>query len=140
MSWILAIAVFSCLASGLYLALSRDLLRVVLGLALLGSGVNLMLFGAGRINGPLPAVIPLGEATLAAGMGNPLPQALVLTAIVIGFSLVCFSLVLALAVLRAQSTDDIDAMRDAEPVPTDPVKPPYPDARLEAPLSMGDSK
>ena len=138
MSWILAIAVFACLAAGIYLALSRDLLRVVLGLAVIGSGANLMLFGAGRINGPLPAVIPLGEATLAAGMGNPLPQALVLTAIVIGFALVCFSLVLALGVLRAQSTDDINALRDAEPVPTDAVKPPYPDARLDAPVSMGE--
>jgi multicomponent Na+:H+ antiporter subunit C len=127
MIWWLAIAIWACLSAGFYLALSRDLFRLVLGLAILGSGANLLLFAAGRIYTATPAVIPVGEASLNAG-ANPLPQALVLTAIVIGFSLVCFCLVLLLRLVQSLRSDDTSHYRAAEPLPTDPIKPPYPTA------------
>lgn len=115
-------------ASGAYLALSRDLLRCVLGLAILGSAVNLLLFAAGRVDSATPAIMRAGEAALGAS-ANPLPQALVLTAIVIGFVLTCFSLVLVLRIVHTSESDDVDALRDAEPTPTDPHAPPEePDA------------
>lgn len=123
MIWAVAFAVFASLAAGTYLMLSRDLLRCVLGLALLGNGANLALFAGGRLGPAQPPVVPLGEAALT-GAANPLPQALVLTAIVIGFALLCFSLVLALRLIQRAGTDDALALRAAEPVPTDPVKPP----------------
>ena len=125
MIWWLALAIWACLSAGLYLALSRDLFRLVLGLAVLSSGANLLLYAAGRIYTATPAVIPVGEATLTAG-ANPLPQALVLTAIVIGFSFICFCLVLLLRLVQSLRSDDMKTYRDAEPVPTDPIKPPYP--------------
>ncbi|MCU0976125.1 MAG: NADH-quinone oxidoreductase subunit K [Steroidobacteraceae bacterium] len=106
--------------------LSRDLLRCVLGLALLGNGANLALFAAGRLGATAPPVVPLGEAALA-GAANPLPQALVLTAIVIGFALLCFSLVLVLRLIQRAGTDDALELRAAEPVATDAVKPPLAD-------------
>ncbi len=131
MIWAFALAVWVTVTAGLYLAMSRDALRVVLGLAVLGSGVNLLLFASGRVGSALPAVVPPGGEVLAADAANPLPQALVLTAIVIGFALVCFSLVLVLRLIRDAGTDDALELRHAEPRPTDPVKPPLPDAASE---------
>lgn len=130
MIWALALAVWVSVTAGVYLTLSRDLLRIVLGLAVLGSAANLVLFAAGRLGSAQPAVVPLRE-TLLTDAANPLPQALVLTAIVIGFALVCFALVLVLRLIRDAGTDDALALRYAEPVPTDPVKPPLPDPATE---------
>ena len=127
MTVVLAITVFVTVSAGVYLAMTRDVFRGVIGLAVLGAAANLVLFAAGRPGSPLPAVIPPGETTLT-GAANPLPQALVLTAIVIGFALVCFALVLLLRLIRDTGTDDAAALRHAEPVADDPVKPPYPAA------------
>jgi multicomponent Na+:H+ antiporter subunit C len=126
----IALVVFATVTVGVYLALSRDLFRIVLGLAMVGSAANLVLFAAGRLGPTAPAVVPIGGNALA-DAANPLPQALVLTAIVIGFALVCFSLVLMLRLIRDAGTDDALALRDAEPVPADPVKPPLPDPAFE---------
>ncbi len=120
---LLALTVFVSVSAGLYLVTSRDLFRSVIGLAILGAAANLVLFGAGRIGSPLPAVVPLGERILGES-ANPLPQALVLTAIVIGFALLCYSLVLVLRLIREAQTDDALALRHAEPLARDPVKPP----------------
>jgi multicomponent Na+:H+ antiporter subunit C len=126
MIWAFAFAVFVSVTAGVYLALSRDLLRIVLGLSVLGAGANLVLFAAGRVGASAPAVVPAGLSALDAGAANPLPQALVLTAIVIGFALVCFSLVLVLRLIRDAGSDDAQALRHAEPPADDPVKPPLP--------------
>jgi multicomponent Na+:H+ antiporter subunit C len=123
MTALLAIVIFVSVSSGVYLALSRDIFRCVIGLALLGAAANLVLFSAGRLGSALPAVVPLGEQALA-DAANPLPQALVLTAIVIGFALVCYALVLLLRLMHDARTDDADALRHAEPPPDDPIKPP----------------
>ncbi len=122
MSWLLALSVGALLAAGVFLLLSRQLLRLVLGVSLVGSGVNLLLFAAGRIGPTAPPVVELGEQVLT-GAANPVPQALVLTAIVIGFALVCFSLILALAVQQAGGDADVDSLRDAEPPPGADGKP-----------------
>jgi multicomponent Na+:H+ antiporter subunit C len=126
MIWVFAFTIWVTITAGLYLAMSRDLLRIVLGLAVLGGGVNLLLFASGRVGSPEPAVVPIGERVLAATAANPLPQALVLTAIVIGFALLCFSLVLVMRLIHDARTDDALALRLAEPPPTDAVKPALP--------------
>ncbi len=123
MIWVLSATVWVTLAVGVYLTLSRDVLRCVLGLAILGSAMNLILFASGRIGSGLPAIIPLGERLLG-DSANPLPQALVLTAIVIGFALLCFSLTLVLRLIDRAGSDDALALRHAEPLPDDPIKPP----------------
>ena len=132
MSALLVFSIWVTLTAGLYLALSRDMLRCVLGLAMLGAGANLLLFASGRLTSAQPAVVLAGEQALRAA-ANPLPQALVLTAIVIGFALLCFSLVLLLRLIPAAGTDDAQALRSAEPAPTDPVKPPLPQPGCEPP-------
>jgi len=111
-------------AASVLLILSRDTLRLVIGLAMLGGAANLMVFLAGRPGSVLPPIIAAGAETLPASAANPLPQALVLTAIVIGFALLCFSLVLIASLARHDPRQDADALRAVEPEPTDPIKPP----------------
>ena len=131
MTALIALVVFITVSAGIYLALSRDIFRCVIGLAILGAAANLVLYAAGRLGSANPAVVPLGDQLLV-DSANPLPQALVLTAIVIGFALVCYSLVLLLRVMRDAKTDDAVALRHAEPRPDDPVKPPAGDPACDA--------
>lgn len=109
-----AIVFGAMLAVAFYLLMSRHLLRMVLGLLLLGNAVNLAIFVAGRLSSYAPPLVPEGSLGLATS-ANPLPQALILTAIVISFSLVAFAVVLFERAHRALGTLDPDAMREAEP-------------------------
>lgn len=102
-------------AAALYLMMSKHIVRVLLGVALLGNAVNLLLFTAGRLTREVPPIIPQGADTLAVGAANPLPQALILTAIVISFSFFCFLLVLTYRAYQDLGTDDTTDMRVAEP-------------------------
>lgn len=104
------------LAAAFYLLLSRHVVRMLIGVALLGNGVNLSLFIAGRLTRDVPPVMGAGEEVLKAGAANPLPQALILTAIVIGFAMFSFLLVLAYRAYQSLDADNTDAMRVAEPV------------------------
>lgn len=102
-------------ATGVYLMLSNHLLRVVFGVILIGTAANVVVFAAG---GLLPEAAPLiaeGDVAPAAAVANPLPQALVLTAIVIGFALAAFALALTAAAHRKLDTLDPEEMRTAEP-------------------------
>ena len=102
-------------AAALYLMMSKHIVRMLLGIAILGNAVNLLLFTTGRLTREVPPIIPEGSDTLSAGAANPLPQALILTAIVISFSFFCFLLVLAYRAYQDLRTDDTDEMRVAEP-------------------------
>lgn len=111
---VLALGFGALVAAGTYMTLSRHLLRMVLGLSLLAIGVNLLLFLAGRVGPEVPAFVNASTGVVPAGSANPLPQALVLTAVVIGFSLLSFALVLAYRAQGALGTLDTDAMVEAE--------------------------
>ena len=109
-------------AAGIYLTLSRDLLRAIIGISLIGTAANLVLFVTSRPGEIAPPVVPIG-ATILENAANPLPQALVLTAIVIGFSLTCFSLILVLAIIQRTGSRDSDLLVAAEPPPAADGKP-----------------
>lgn len=111
----LAVLIAFFFAVAIYLLLSRHVIRIMLGVAILGNGVNLLIFTSGRLTREIPPIIPYGLATPATVTANPLPQALVLTAIVISFSFFAFLLVLAYRAYQALETDDTDEMRLAEP-------------------------
>lgn len=102
-------------AAAIYLMLSRHIVRVLLGIAILGNAVNLLLFTSGRLTREVPPIIGAGSDTLSAEAANPLPQALILTAIVISFSFFAFLLVLSYRAFQELKTDDTDEMRLAEP-------------------------
>ena len=91
-------------ACGVYLLLRGRSFPVVLGLTLLSYAVNLFLFAMGRLTVGRPPVIAPG----ATGYADPVPQALVLTAIVIGFAMTAFVIVLALKARAELGTDRVD--------------------------------
>jgi multicomponent Na+:H+ antiporter subunit C len=93
---------------GVYLILRRTLLRVLFGIVLLSNAVNLALLTVGRVLRAAPPILPEGATAPVAAAANPLPQALVLTAIVIGFGLVAFALVLVYRVYWTFDTIDTD--------------------------------
>ncbi len=109
-----ALAFGVLVAVAAYLILSRNVLRVVLGLLVLSNAANLSLFIAGRMESATPPLVAAGETTIAVS-ANPLPQALILTAIVISFSLAAFTIALFEAAHRRVGTVDSDRMRVAEP-------------------------
>ncbi len=109
-----AVATGAVAAAGIYMMLERNVFRVVLGLAMLATAANLVIFLAGRIGPVDPAIIQPGNDVLAEAASNPLPQALVLTAIVIGFALIALAAVLAYRTYGALGTLDGDEMTAAE--------------------------
>jgi multicomponent Na+:H+ antiporter subunit C len=108
MEGLLALASGVLYAAGVYLMLRRRLAQLIIGLALLSNGTNLLIFTAGGLTRARPPVIPAGLPALVEPYADPVPQALVLTAIVIGFGLTAFSLVLAHRVHATVGTDDVD--------------------------------
>jgi len=120
---ILAISVGVLVACAVFLILSRDLVRVMLGVAILSNAANLLIFTSGRVVRDAPPLVPGNLEVPAGAVANPLPQALILTAIVIGFSLLAFALVLTYRAYAAMRTVDVDAMREAEPAYPDQAPP-----------------
>jgi multicomponent Na+:H+ antiporter subunit C len=105
---VLALASGVLYAAGIYLMLRRRLAQLIIGLGLLSNGTNLLIFTAGGLTRARPPVVPDGAQSLVEPYADPVPQALVLTAIVIGFGLLAFSLVLAHRVHDTVGTDDVD--------------------------------
>jgi len=91
-------------ASAVYLLLRARIFPMVLGLSLLGYAINIFLFTSGRLRLESAPLVEHGLALLP----DPLPQALVLTAIVIGFGMTAFLVVLALRVLHEFGNDEVD--------------------------------
>lgn len=114
MNLVYAAALSVLTAVGLYLLLSRHIMRMIFGVMLISAGVNLVIFLAGRIGATLPPVMGGDQTALASDAANPLPQALVLTAIVIGFSLIAFVVALALKIYRDTGTLDTRELNHAQ--------------------------
>lgn len=96
-SLVLAITVGMLFATGTYMILRRGQIKLILGLALFSHGVNLLLLGAGQLTRGIPPIFLEKDeyiAELARGLADPLPQALILTAIVISFGITAFVIVL----------------------------------------------
>jgi multicomponent Na+:H+ antiporter subunit C len=108
MEVLLALAAGVLYAAGIYLMLRRRLAQLIIGLGLLSNGTNVLIFTAGGLTRAQPPVVAEGAGQLFAPYADPVPQALVLTAIVIGFGLLAFALVLAHGVHATAGTDDID--------------------------------
>jgi multicomponent Na+:H+ antiporter subunit C len=108
MEVLLALASGVLYTAGIYLMLRRRLAQLIIGLGLLSNGTNLLIFTAGSLIRARPPVVPEGAERLVSPYADPVPQALVLTAIVIGFGLLAFALVLAHRVHATVGTDDVD--------------------------------
>ncbi|WP_404347409.1 Na(+)/H(+) antiporter subunit C [Sutcliffiella horikoshii] len=110
MEIIMTIVAGVLVATATYLMLSRSILRIIIGTALLSHGAHLLLLTMGGLKrGAAPL---LGQE--ADAYTDPLPQALILTAIVIAFGVTSFLLVLAYRAYQELKTDDMDQLRGNE--------------------------
>ncbi len=115
MALLLAVTVGVLYACGAYMLLRRSLVKLVIGLVLLGHAANLLIItAAGVVARGRPPIVAETAAALTLPYADPLPQALVLTAIVIGFGVQAFALVLLKRAYQAVGTDDLDAMRSTD--------------------------
>ncbi len=104
MEAMLAMAVGTLVAGGIYLLLRARTFPVIVGLSLLSYAVNVFIFAAGRVAAGLPPII----SSTATGYADPLPQALVLTAIVISFGMTAVILMMALGAFLSSGNDRVD--------------------------------
>jgi len=114
MDAVLAVLGGTMIAGGIYLMLDKNLIRFIFGLALGSNAVNLLIFAAGRPNTSHPPLIPQEAAVPATTVANSLPQALILTAIVIGFALLVFVFILFFRAYESLGTIDTDALNGDE--------------------------
>lgn len=104
MEALITLAIGALVACGVYLLLRARTYPVILGIMLIGYAVNLFLVAMGRVGQGAPPIIQEGVSAYV----DPLPQALVLTAIVIGFGMAAFVVVLALSAGIHAQTDHVD--------------------------------
>lgn len=109
MELVLAIVAGVLYATGLYLMLRRRLAQLIIGLGLLSNGSNVLILAAAGVTRAKPPIISQTAMT-AEQFADPVPQSLILTAIVIGFGVLAFSLVLAHRVNESGGSDDIDTI------------------------------
>lgn len=114
MNFVLAIVIGFLFSSGVYLLIRRSLVKLILGIALLAHGANLLIFTVGRAQQPAhktPPIIEQGKPVLEGMFTDPLPQALVLTAIVIGFGVLAFTLILIRETAFTAETGDVSQLQ-----------------------------
>lgn len=112
MEGLLALVIGTLFASGTYLILRRSITKLLLGLMLLSHGANLLLFTLSGLRRGAPPLLETSES--AVGVADPVPQALILTAIVIGFSLNAFTLILAYRADQVVGSDDLQKMETTD--------------------------
>jgi multicomponent K+:H+ antiporter subunit C len=115
MEFLVASAVGVMAAAGVYLLLRGRTFPVVLGLALLSYAINAFLFAMGRLSINQPPLV----SAAASGYTDPLPQALVLTAIVISFGMTAVIVVMALRAFLESGDDDVDLLAERRDGPSE---------------------
>ena len=108
MEAIFALAVGIMAGAGIYLILRPRTFQVIIGLSLLSYAVNLFIFSMGRLTVGVPPIMPKGGFVDPTRYADPLPQALVLTAIVISFATTALFLVVMMASRGMTGTDHVD--------------------------------
>ena len=117
-----AILVGLMVAASIYLILDRNLIRFIFGLVLAGNAINLLIFTVGGMTSQPPPLIPHDLNAMREPFANALPQALILTAIVIGFALLSFIFILFYRTYQEIGTVDTESMKIAE-AESDPLQP-----------------
>jgi multicomponent Na+:H+ antiporter subunit C len=111
---VMALLVGALYAAAFYLLLARSTIKLIFGLLLLGHAANLLIFAASGLVRGKPAIVPEGADSLLAGYADPVPQALILTAIVISFAVLAFAAVLVKRAYVESGTDDTEEMGAGE--------------------------
>jgi multicomponent Na+:H+ antiporter subunit C len=114
METVLAFVIGTLYSMGLYLILRRSFVKLVFGIVILGQATNLLIFTAAGLTRAKAPIIAEQASTLGPAAADPLPQALILTAIVISFGILAFALVLLRRAYRVIGNDDLDDMRGTD--------------------------
>lgn len=114
MEALIAVVVGVLFAAGTFSLMRRSIVKLVIGVVLISQGANLLVFTSGGLMAGRPALVPLGDKVPPVPFGDPLPQALTLTAIVIGFGLTAFLLALVARAHEAVGSDDINAFNKTD--------------------------
>jgi multicomponent Na+:H+ antiporter subunit C len=117
METVLALLTGAMVAGSVYLMLSKCLVRFIFGLVLASNAVNLLIFAAGRPDTDQPPLIPDGLSQPEVIIANSLPQALILTAIVIGFAILVFVFILFFRAYQTLGSIHTETMTGAEDAP-----------------------
>ena len=112
MEIVMSVAIGFLFMAAVYLMLSKSLIRIIIGTGLLSHGAHLLLLTMGGLGGNSPPVV--AEGVSVSVYADPLPQALILTAIVISFAVTSFFLVLAYRSYQELGTDNMDLLRGTE--------------------------
>ncbi|SMO40096.1 multisubunit sodium/proton antiporter, MrpC subunit [Saccharicrinis carchari] len=113
MEILLAVLVGILYTAGVYMVLRRSILKFIIGIMFISNATNLIVFLASGIVAGKPAFVD--DTVINAGeIADPLPQALVLTAVVIGFGIVVFALALKLKFFELTGTDDLDQLKKTD--------------------------
>jgi multicomponent Na+:H+ antiporter subunit C len=110
----LAMVIGTLYTGGLYLMMRRNLIQLIIGLGLLSHGANLLIFTAGGLRRGGAPILAEGEKAFQTVPADPLPQALILTAIVISFAVTAFALVLFLRTYQTVGKDDVDELKETD--------------------------
>jgi multicomponent Na+:H+ antiporter subunit C len=111
---VLAIVVGGLYSAGFYLILRRSIVKLLIGLTLLSNAANLLIFTAGGLTRGRAPLVPKEELRPLQPFADPLPQALILTAIVIGFGVLAFAMVLAYRAYQTVGIDDLDKLKSTD--------------------------
>ena len=114
MNLIMSITIGMLFTAGIYMILRRSFVKVIIGLMLLSHAANLLIFTIGRLTRGNPAIIPDNAKKITGDFAEPLPQALILTAIVIGFGVQAFAIVLFKRVYQTAKTDDLNKLNNTD--------------------------
>lgn len=114
MGLLLALLTGILYAAAFYMMLRRSLVKLIIGLVLLGHASNMAIFTMGRLSKGNPPFIAEGAEVVAEPYADPVPQALILTAIVIGFGIQAFAIVLIKRVYQETRSDDLDKLQTTD--------------------------
>jgi multicomponent Na+:H+ antiporter subunit C len=111
---VLAFLIGGLYAGGLYMMMRRSIVKLIIGLILLSYATNLLIFTVGGLTRAVPPLVAVGATEPPVPFADPVPQALILTAIVIGFGVLAFAVVLIEQTHRSVGTDDSNNLRGIE--------------------------
>ncbi|MBR9999600.1 MAG: Na+/H+ antiporter subunit C [Cyclobacteriaceae bacterium] len=114
MEIILAITIGMLYSAGIYLLLRRSVTKLILGIILLSNATNLLVFISGGLTTGNPPFIPVNEELPPSGIADPLPQALVLTALVIGLGIIAYTMVLKYKYHDETGNEDFDNAKETD--------------------------
>ncbi|UYG08482.1 Na+/H+ antiporter subunit C [Halomonas sp. M4R1S46] len=111
---VMAVTIGILFAAAIYMMLRRSIVKLVIGLMLLSNAANLLIFVTAGLTRDAPPLVPQGMSVPAGAVADPLPQALVLTAIVISFGVLSFAVVLVHRAWEVVRTDDLDHLKETD--------------------------